>query len=466
MIRQTLRPSQVLARDAALPVLRDGGGFLLLPEPRVGKTLSTQVISQELKPTHIWIICPKAAIQVWKKAFIDEPDTVPPGQLVITNYEQLVINPKLWYKKIKELRNTDFLMIVDEIHFIKKRGASRSRVVRRLGRSAKWRLGLTGTPIAQGLQDAWAQFDFIDPEVFGPYSDEYLKKGKKYIRTKEGHKIIKREGFDSRYLRWGGFKDHDIIGYVNEEEFQAKFHAHSFRITLRESRRLMGHVPLKLRYSIHRFKLWHKTREIYEDLKNDLVAEVNRKKVKIKNVLGAIVKLQQLTGGFLLDIERDPETNEILSKTRHRVGREKLRALRKRLEEIEGRFIVIARFIHEIEAVEKYLRFLGYTTAVVRGGQPYDGKFACDCVIMQIQSGIAVDMSAADTIIFYSTDYSYLNFEQSRFRVLSHEKPNARFIFLIAEDSVDESIYLAVTRKKNLAKLVIDTYRTRSKANG
>jgi hypothetical protein len=82
---------------------------------------------------------------------------------------------------------------------------------------------------------------------------------------------------------------------------------------------------------------------------------------------------------------------------------------------------------------------------------------------MQIQSGMAVDMSQADDIIFYSTDYSYLNLEQARFRVLAYAKEYARYYFLLAEGTIDEQIFQAVTQKKNLAKLVVDTYRSKAK---
>jgi hypothetical protein len=97
----------------------------------------------------------------------------------------------------------------------------------------------------------------------------------------------------------------------------------------------------------------------------------------------------------------------------------------------------------------------------VRGGEPYDGKFKHDCLVMQIQSGIAVDMSQADYIIGYSIDFSMINFEQARFRILDFHKPVGHYYFLNASDTIDEDIFLAITRKKHVAKLVCDTYRTK-----
>jgi ERCC4-related helicase len=72
-------------------------------------------------------------------------------------------------------------------------------------------------------------------------------------------------------------------------------------------------------------------------------------------------------------------------------------------------------------------------------------------------------MSQADTIIFYSLDYSYINFEQSRFRILNYDKNFGKYIFLLAKNTVDEVIYAAIRTKKKVADLVIDRFRKRTK---
>jgi superfamily II DNA or RNA helicase len=448
-----LRPYQKEAVAKALALIREGGGFGLWLEQRTGKTRTALKIANEVQPKHLWVICPKAggaAPEVWWREigrWMKENSGLDDTQIRIENYEQWVAKRKVLYKEAKHLR--DLMIIDDESHYIKARGTARSRTVRRLGRYARWRLALTGTPIAQGLQDAWSQFDFIDPKIFGKFDNTYQDP-----KTK---KILLEEGFEGRYLVRGGYKKHDVVAFRNEGEFYRKFHRHSYRITLREAR----DTPLMLKYAKIPVELKRRSRVAYEELKIALITEVNQKKIKVKNVLASLIKLQQITGGsVLMAPENGEDKPELID-----ISREKLYALTQLVRQVEekhpGKFIVVARFIHEIERIAAELRRMGYNTGTVRGGEPYDGKFRQDCLVMQIQAGIAVDMSQASCIIFYSIDFSMINFEQARFRILDFVKKAGHYYFLNAIDTIDEDIYLAVTRKRGVAKLVCDTYRTK-----
>jgi superfamily II DNA or RNA helicase len=356
--------------------MREGGGFGIWLEQRTGKTLTAIKIADTVQPAHLWIICPKAggaAPEVWWREigkWMKEHHGLEETQIRVENYEQWVSKRKVLYKEAKTLR--DLMIICDESHYIKARGASRSRTVRHLGTFARWRLALTGTPIAQGIHDAWAQFNFIDPAIFGKFDNTY--------EDPKTQKVIIEEGFEGRYLILGGYKKHDVVGFKNEEEFYEKFHAHSYRKTLREAR----DKPLMLKYTQVPVELKKATRAAYEELKRNLITEVNQRKIKVKNVLSSLIK-------------------------------------------------------------------------------PYDGKFNQDAIVMQIQAGIAVDMAKADCIIFYSIDFSMLNFEQARFRILDFNKPVGHYYFINAIDTIDEDIYLAITRKKSVAIQICDTYRTRTK---
>lgn len=445
MLLTALRDYQLEAVEAAIPVLTDGGGFAFFPDPRTGKTLVSLAVVEHFRPSWLIVVCPKAAINEWLKQIPLHLKINWKLQVTVVNYEQVVNHRKKWYKFMRE-GPRDIMMICDESHYIKRRGTSRSGVVRRMARSAKYRLALTGTPIAQGIIDAWAQFDFLDPAIFGKYDDVVEREGRKIVRIIE-------EGFDSKYIRWGGFKRHEIIGYRNEPEFYEKFHAHSYRITLREAQREEGGSSVKIRRRIIEVELTNKTRAIYNELLEELIVVVNQKRVRAKNVLALTTKLQQITGGYVQS-EEGPVA----------IGHEKVEALHQVVRSLPSRtrFIVICRFIWEIDTVRQMLRRLGYSVAVVRGGQPYDGKFKEDCLVLQVQSGIAVDMAAADAAILYSTDYSYLNFTQARFRILSYGKREAQYFFLLANNTVDGLIYSAITKKQNLAKLVCDTYRNRN----
>lgn len=440
MLRTTLRPYQKEAVYKAL----GHDGFLFILEQRTGKCLCTIAVIDQRKPDELVIVCPIAAMKVWVKQLEIHLDCDWKMHVTVLNYEELMRRREEWYEWGKRMRREGrtVMIVGDELHKIKKRGAKQSRALRQLGKYAKWRIGCTGTPIAQGIQDAWAQCNFVEPRLFGPFDTRIQKKTGRVLAV----------GFSDRYLIMGGYRNTQVVGEQNLDDFNEKFHSISYRKTLREARG--KERPLKLRYVKRYVNLREEARSLYNELEEELIVYVNQKKIKTPLIISLSMKLQQIAGGHIIDEEGIP----------HRVGREKILELTTVAGSLYfngDKFVVVCRFIHEIERIDRKLRGLGITTKIVRGGEPYDNIFDTDCIILQVQSGIAVDMALANHLIFYSWDYSYLNFDQAKFRILDYDKPQASFYFLIVRDTIDEQIYEAVRRKKNLAQLVLDRYRTR-----
>lgn len=463
-MKTELKSYRAEARDKAIAVMEDGGGFLLLNEQRTGKTDISLAVAEHyrLKAPYLVIVCPKGAISVWQAALAQEYPRGTFAEIVIINYEQIRAKHLQWYKW-RDKHKGKFILIGDEIHRIKGRGSPTSMRFRTFSRGAAYRLGLTGTPIEKGLEDAWPLFNFINPEIFGPYDNKLTEDGKR----------IDVMGFEGKYLIYGGFKNKEVVGYHNEEEYKRTLHKYSYRITLNEAKRRDGKVPPILHYRKTYFELTQKTRKLYEEVRQELIAALKDRRIKVKNLLAATTKMQQITGGFFREtvyeevkVKKGKKTvTKIIPRhTDHPIGHEKIEALHTRLRSIQAgtKFLIICRHVYEIEQIHAFLYRLGYSINVVRGGLPYSGKVRGDGVIMQVASACAVDMSEADTIFFYSTDYSSIKFEQARFRIQSYAKGRTlKFEFLLAKDSVDELIYEAISNKKDFVKVVIDDYRHR-----
>lgn len=418
-------------------------GFLITCEQRTGKCWIALNIIDARKPRHLWIVCPIQAFKTWKTQIAEHLQVDWECQFMMINYEEMLANKKSYYKLAKKIKHEGLMIVADEVHRIKRRGSGISRTLRQLKKYAKYRLGLTGTPIGNCLQDAWAQIDFADPKVFGPWSDKIHKKTKEILRV----------GFESRYLIYGGFGGFKVVGYNHEKELRKKIDSRSYRVTLREARG--KDRPLKLKFERIFVNMNSSSWDLYRELEEELIVEVNKKKVSVPVVVALSMKLQQICGGFIIDTEE---------KEVHKIGMSKTnRLLRYALERkrLGQKFLIVCRFIHEIDHLQEELFYADISSKRVIGGEPYDHKFDTDCIILQVQSGVAVDMSPADYTIFYSWDYSYINYEQVKFRVLDFTKPFASFSFLIVRDSIDELIYEAVKRKKKLAHLVLDKYRKR-----
>lgn len=443
-LKVSLRGSQAEAVRRAIK----HAGFGLFMEQRTGKTRAALAIVAERHPSDLLIVTLKKVIPVWHAA-IDE--CLPDGhgiKIRVLNFEQMWSHRKALMSWMENSPSS--MMILDESHRIKTKGSRFSKACRviawkrstKKGQSmeliprARYRLILTGTPIAQGREDAWAQFDFLDPTIFGTW-----------------------EEFETRYLEWGGYynKQHkkhtEIVGYRNTDEFDELFHKYSYRITLAEAREKK---PLIHRKFIKR-KMLPAAQVAYDELEQKLITEVRKKKVSAKNVVSLTMKLQRICGGYL----KTDEGDEIL------VHRDKFRMLRDVLEEESSRvspfkkIVICARFLLEIAYIEKIVDRMGLTKTVIKGGSSFEGILETDVAIVQVQSGIGIDLSNADVLIFFSWDYSHINHDQMKFRISNFTKPKFMYYYLIMDGTVDEQLYQVVSQKKRLADVICDHYRRR-----
>ena len=440
MILTPLRPYQIETVERALAL----NGFAILSEQRTGKTLASLAVVDACKPDYLIIICPKKAVLEWEQQIERHLKLDWDCEIEVIHYEgctRTAKQRKHYRAKIRGLAKIGktVFSICDEAHRIKRRGSYQSRLLRSIGEVATWRLLLTGTLLAQGVQDAWAPLKYIQPDAIGSLED-----------------------FEDEFVKFGGYKGKQRIGAKNEEEFAKLLHKYSYRITLNEARQESGIEAVKVKRRRVEVRLKAKSWLAYRELENKLETEIGKVRISVPKILNLTMKLQQLAGGFLI---YDRKVLGKVNKVRQiiPVGEEKIEALRDLLITFENRrkLVICARFTHELKAIESVLNESDptRTSKFVAGGIPYDNKFDTDVILLQIQAGVAIDLSASNTYIFYSWDHSYINHEQARFRVLSFNTNQVNYYYLFAKGTIDEDIYAAVTRKKDLATLICDKYR-------
>lgn len=419
-------------------------------EQRVGKNLITLAIWDIERPRRILVITTKKGIKVWKKEIsesLDLSDWRYAPEIQTINFSQL--QRKSRHNRLRKwLDGSTSFMTVDEAHHIKKRGSVWSRRCRALGKKADWRLALTGTPIAQGIWNSWAIFDYLSKKIFGPWTivEKIPRPGRKPLLRIVG-------GFQHRYLIMDARWRSKVVGTQNEEEFYEIFHRHSVRKTLAEVKREAGHKATRIRRVVLTGQLSRVERRHYGELEEKLRTVVNQEEISTPLVMTLSMKLQQICGGYLLDE----------SKRAHRLGTSKINLLRPLLVQLrEEKPVIVCRFIHELNAIEAMLVAFGYTVKRIQGGTEFDPKEPIHetAILLQIQSGEAIDLAVSSTIIFYSWNYSYIDYEQSRFRILQYMSEKVSYYFLVMANSIDELILEAVQQKKRLADLVCDHYRS------
>ncbi|MBR2578823.1 MAG: SWF/SNF helicase family protein, partial [Clostridia bacterium] len=215
--------------------------------------------------------------------------------------------------------------------------------------------------------------------------------------------------------------------------------------------------------TIRKIELEPSAMNTYKHLVRDSFAELQNSEVTVTNVLTKILRLSQLTGGFLGDDE---------GKKVHQISQAKLNAFEDIIDEVTAsgkKLVVMARFIPEIDAIKKLLTNKGLRFSIITGEiknrADEIAKFQNDTDVLvflgQIATaGLGITLTAASTMVFYSLDYSMSNFEQAKARIhRTGQKENCTYIYLIAKNTVDEKVLRALKKKYDLASSIISDYR-------
>lgn len=342
------------------------------------------------------------------------------------------------------------LIIADESQRIKTHDAAQSKAMHKLGDRARYKLILSGTPVQNNAVDIFSQYRFLDPSVFG--TNYYA--------------------FRNHYTVMGGFNKKQIVGYRDLEGLIRKEASISYRVTKKEALDLPEQT-FENRY----VQLSPKDRRTYDQLRRDSYAELeNGDSVTATTILTKLLRLQQLTGGFLqLDDTVQPE----------HVHNAKLDALREIIEDCadqKQKIVVFARFTPEIDLICKMLKDLGVRFGMIDGRAPMEHKtdrlgvehlsrseivqdFQTNpetlVFVAQIQTaGLGITLHAANIAVFYSLDFNYANYTQATARIHRIGQRNCcTYIHLIAEKTVDEKVLKAIEAKDDLARGIVDNWR-------
>ena len=413
----------------------------------------------------VLIVAPTSVVAVWPKEFADYaafPYTIRTllgtrerrlkelNDLVRFPYQHLkvaVINYEAARgdEVFEALRNYNAdLIVADESQRIKTHDAAQSKAMHQLGDKARYKLILSGTPVQNEAVDIFSQYRFLDPTIFG----------------------MNFYAFRGRYCVMGGFNRKQIVQYRDLDALIKKEHSIAYRVTKEEALDLPEQT-FENRY----ITLSKKERNIYDKLRRDSFAELDGGgTITATTVLTKLLRLQQFTGGFL--VEDDAARPQLVS-------RGKLDALADILQDyvVEGKkkLVIFARFIPEVMEIIKLANDIagkhGMKTVAIYGDikkelrgdivQQFQTDPATMVFVGQIDTaGTGITLTAADTCVYYSENFNYATYEQSLSRIhrIGQRHP-CTYIHLVAEKTVDELILKSLAAKEDLAKTIVDDWR-------
>jgi SNF2 family DNA or RNA helicase len=265
--------------------------------------------------------------------------------------------------------------------------------------------------------------------------------------------------FRNRYFDMTGYGNHTPMLKANmAEELTSRIHSIAFRATKSECLDLPETMEI-----VQRVELEPQAQRLYQQLVRDSYAQIKGGEITTVNVLTRLLRLSQLTGGFL----RGDETDRV-----ERVSSSKLDALSDIVDSAAqdgGKLVIIARFLPEIDAITAMLerKSIDYSliTGAVKHRDEQVRRFQTDpdvsVFVGQIATaGLGITLTAADKMVFYSLDYSMSNFEQTKARIHRVGQHNpCTYIYLVAENTVDTRVLKALRDKADLAKALINDCR-------
>ncbi len=357
--------------------------------------------------------------------------------ILIMNVEALSTDKGVKYAS-KFLNSHKTLMAVDESTTIKNPSAKRTKNIIGLGKIAKYRRIMTGSPITKNPLDLYSQCEFLDPWLLDFTSYYAFRNRYAEMKTMHAH----------------GRSIQIVDKFKNLSELSETVKTFSDRVLKEDCLDLPDKIYMKrnIKLSPDQFKL-------YKQMKDQAIAMLNGKVTSTITVLTQLMRLHQITcGHFTAD---DGSTQAIAN---NRVGE-----LMDVLEEIEGKAIIWAHYQYDIvniikNVVKKYgegsiVDYYGLTPQEER--QPNIKKFQSDpgCRFMvgtPSTGGYGITLTAANTVIYYSNGYDLEKRLQSEDRAhrIGQKKP-VTYVDLICDDTVDEKIVKALRKKINIASEVL-----------
>lgn len=383
--------------------------------------------------------------------------------VVIAHWEQLRIHSRLaGYgsmrleekdKTPKEFNEIPWRAVVaDEAHRAKNPQSQQTRALWAVGLqpSVRYRVGMTGTPVANAPHDMWAPLHFIDAKEF-PAKTRFIDR---YCMSS-----------------WNSFGGLDVIGLKPEtsEEFYAVVDPRMRRIPKALS---LGHLPPLIGAilsdqgpNIRPVEMDSKQSKAYDDMEASMVAKLeNGDLIFVTNPIAQLTRLMQFASSYA-ELNDEGEVRLVAPSN-------KVDALLDVIDETaaEDHVVVFAQSAQLIRLAVAALEKAGISTRLIIGGQKEDERQAniddfqagkAKVMLATIAAGgVGVTLTRARVCIFMQRSFSMIDNTQAEARVHrigSEVHESVEIIDLISEGTVDERVIEVLrTKGERLEEIVRD----------
>ena len=340
-----------------------------------------------------------------------------------------------WLENRLKLNGPKTLLILDESTTIKNPGAIRTKHLCRLGRLAKYRRILTGSPVTKSPLDLFTQCGFLSKELLGFES---------YYTFRARYAVMQQIQMGGRQILLPKY-------YTNLEELETTLKTFSFRVTKDECLDL----PPKI-YVQRQVVMKLEQQKTYDALKQKARAIIEDDTVTFANKLTEILRLHQVCNGFIktdhdkyYGFKHNPKITELI----------------RILDEVTGKCIIWANYVYNIEEIKTKLKAVYGKNSVVsiygkdsvdnrkRSVESFQSDDRCRFLVGNPSvGGYGLTLTAARHVIYFSNSYNLEVRKQSEDR--AHrigQKHKVTYIDIQVPNSIDTMIISALKRKVKLS---------------
>lgn len=343
---------------------------------------------------------------------------------------------------------TNCMMVVDESTTIKNPKSTRTKKLVEIGKHAIYRMIMSGSPITQGMEDLYAQFQFLNEWIIGC---------KSYFLFKNKYCII------------GGFQNKAIVGYQNKEDLIAKIEPYTYSVKITDC----IDMPEKIFRQIV-VEPTSQQLELIRDLKDMFEAEHDGDILTAATVLERVTRYQQIIGGFFPYNTDDPNKKYDIKPVSGK--NPKLIAMMDDIATLgyDQKVIIWSRFRPEIKMIVEALQDKYGSQSVVQfhGGLDQEQKKVSinrfrtiprvRFIVLLTQAGrMGLTLTEANYAYYYSNSFSFEDRDQSERRNWRKgQTGTCVYIDVISNHKYDKITLAAIKRKGGLAKYVEEQLRS------
>lgn len=456
--------------DAVNFTLSRGGNAAILHECGLGKTRTAIEIFKRLRVQNpklkMMVIAPLSLLNAAWEADIAKFSNLTAQDLhdnfmisekhdvYLVNFETLISDKKTCILE-RFIRNYDIFCVVDESSRMKNHKAKTTKTLLKLCQFFKYRVVMSGTPAPNGEYEYYAQMEFVKPGLLHP--SFYAFRNTFFHLERNGQKLIQQGQFMTRSMAREIFSKgwKYAITPASRENLMKRIAPICHWAKKDECLDLPEQVD-----EIRTVELTAKQRVIYNEMKRQLITEIQGKEIVAQAALTKLMKLREIVSGFAMDAEGNA----------YDIGESpKIAELLNFAEEAGNQPIIIwANFHWEIRKIREALSPLGRVVTLFSETENRNES------IKDFQEGrarflVAHPRSAAhgltfincSTQVFFSLDWSYEAHEQARARIhRAGQKKSCLYIYLIANETIDQQILEALQKKEDAQTLIDAIFKT------